>query len=204
MTQGRETVKRMEHGGGAWTARIRTRTITGIKAHVGLAGNSHIDRPLRMEETESVLNHRGRASEQASKPSRLVLPPPSRLPSLAHPLRESLHRVDRVSTPSGAFRPDVEADSLGRRDYPVNNAPNLPRDPSPLLLLRNFGVAGRLQPRAARLLFLLHLLHPRRFSRLARATWRASPKRERGISLSLRVARATTCSSTRCSPFLAV
>lgn len=47
--------RRAEGGGGGGaerTRRTRTTTITGIKPHVGLVRNSHIDRALRMEAGE--------------------------------------------------------------------------------------------------------------------------------------------------------
>lgn len=98
------------------------------------------------------MNHRGRASEQASSCRATSFAPP--LIPLPHPdaRQESppagrpFPRSSTRTRSTGASRPNIGPNSLGRRDYPVNNALNLPPRSIPLLLLRNFPVANRSQP----------------------------------------------------------
>lgn len=100
-------------------------------------------------ERESVLNHRGRASKQArAEQPALLLPSPSRFsaPSGPSPRGSSSGSTVSFTRSTGVLRPDIGPNSLGRQDYPVNNAPNLPPRSISLLLLRNFLVADRLQP----------------------------------------------------------
>lgn len=120
--------RRAEGGGGGGAERTRrTTTITGIKPHVGLVRNSHIDRALRMEAGERF------ESSWSSKPvpSALVLRSVSLTLSLSCPrspwvqpryLVPFPRPIRRAPTTSAGIRVD------SRQDYPVNNAPNSPQD----------------------------------------------------------------------------
>lgn len=114
-----------EGGGEGGAERTRRTTITGIKPHVGLVRNSHIDRALRMEAGERF------ESSWSSKP----VPSPGTSPCLPHSLvipstfaagspRYLIpfpRPMRRAPTTSARVRVD------SRQDYPVNNAPNSPR-----------------------------------------------------------------------------
>lgn len=124
-----ERRKEREGRGGIGRTR-RTTTITGIKPRVGLVRNSHIDRALRMEAGERFESSWSSKPVSSSGtlprlPSSLVIPAP-RSPGvllvLSHPFRFLAPYVG----PRRHRRGKVQV--VLRQDYPVNNAPNSPRD----------------------------------------------------------------------------
>lgn len=160
------------------------------------------------------------SSEQASKlvpSSRLCCSlPRSRFsaPSGPSPRGSSSGSTVSFTRSTGVLRPDIGPNSLGRQDYPVNNAPNLPPRSISLLLLRNFLVADRLQPCSSLLPLLFFsfsfsfsscfssFVHFPQFALAREQLLRVRPRNGRGILPSLRVARTTTRSpsSERCYP----